>query len=54
VIPVNWAGVLEYWSIVEDPGFFRGSIGNNSFEMPKSPLNPSLQYSSTPIINKAL
>jgi len=43
LIPVSWVGVLECWS-----------IGNNSFEMSKSPLGPSLQYSSTPIINNVL
>ena len=43
MIIVSWAGVVEWWS-----------IGNNSFEISKSPLGPSLQYSSPPIINNVL
>ena len=54
MIKIFKAGVLECWSIVEDPGFFRGSIETIVLKFQKVLLGPSLQYSITPIINNAL
>ncbi len=51
MIKIFKAGVLECWSIVEDPGFFRGSIETIVLKFQKVLLGPSLQYSITPIIN---
>ena len=48
------AGVLECWRIVEDPGFFRGSIETIVLKFQKVLLGPSLQYSITPITNNVL
>jgi len=54
MIKIFKAGVLECWSIVEDPGFFRGSIETIVLKFQKVLLGPSLQYSITPIINNVL
>ena len=54
MIKVFKAGILESWRIVEDPGFFRGSIETIVLKFQKVLLGPSLQYSITPIINNVL
>jgi len=54
MIKILKAGVLECWRIVEDPGFFPGSIETIVLKFQKVPLGPLLQYSITPIINNVL
>ncbi len=54
MIKIFKAGVLECWSIVEDPVFFRGNIETIVLKFQKVLLGPSLQYSITPIINNVL
>ncbi len=54
MIKIFKAGVLERWSIVENPGFFRGSIETMVLKFQKVLLGPSLQYSITPIINNVI
>jgi len=54
MIKIFKAGVLECWRIVEDPGFFRGSIETIVLKFQKVLLGPSLQYSITPIINNVI
>ena len=54
MIKIFKAGVLECWRIVEDPGFFRGSIETIVLKFQKVLLGPSLQYPITPIVNNVI
>ena len=54
MIKIIKAGVLERWSIVETPGFSRGSIETIVLKFQKVLLGPLLQYSITPIINNVI